>query len=59
MQSRSWRAEHSREANRPAPELLPAGAAEGLPISRRFRPGQLDDFKQGCLGVLQEQLFVP
>ena len=31
----------------------------GLPNSRRFRPGQLDPFKQGCLGVLQEQLFAP
>jgi hypothetical protein len=55
----SWSVEHSREANRPASERLPAGPAEGLPNSRRFRPGQLDDFKQGCLGVLQEQLFAP
>ena len=31
--------------------------AEGLPNSRRSRPGQLDAFKQGCLGLLQEQLF--
>jgi hypothetical protein len=23
----------------------------GLPNSRRFRSGQLDSFKQGCLGV--------
>jgi hypothetical protein len=31
----------------------------GLPNSRRLRPGQLDAFKQGCLGVLQEQLIAP
>ncbi len=34
-------------------------AAAGLPNSRRFRPGQLEAFRQGCLGVLQEQLFAP
>ena len=55
----SWSVEHSPEANQPAPAQLPAGPAEGLPNSRRFRPGQLDAFKQGCLGVLQEQLFAP
>ena len=55
----SWSGEHSQEADRTAPAPLPAGPAEGLPNSRRFRPGQLDSFKQGCLGVLQEQLFAP
>lgn len=55
----SWSVEHSPEANRPASARLPAGPAEGLPNSRRFRPGQLDAFKQGSLGVLQEQLFAP
>jgi hypothetical protein len=55
----SWSVEHSPEASQPAPARLPAGPAEGLPNSRRFRPGQLDAFKQGCLGVLQEQLFAP
>jgi len=55
----SWSVERSPEAYRPAPAQLPAGQAEGLPNSRRFRPGQLDSFKQGCLGVLQEQLFAP
>ncbi|MCX5955923.1 MAG: DUF4236 domain-containing protein [Cyanobacteria bacterium] len=55
----SWSVEHSPEADRPAAERLPAGPAEGLPNSRHFRPGQLDAFKQGCLGVLQEQLFAP
>jgi hypothetical protein len=55
----SWSVENSPEANRPASACLPASEAEGLPNSRRFRPGQLDAFKQGCLGVLQEQLFAP
>jgi len=55
----SWSIEHSPEANQPAPARLSAGPAEGLPNSRRFRPGQLDAFKQGCLGLLQEQLFAP
>jgi len=55
----SWSVEQSPEANQPNPARLPAGPAEGLPNSRRFRPGQLDAFKQGCLGVLQEQLFAP
>jgi len=55
----SWSVEHSPEASQPAPARLPSGPAEGLPNSRRFRPGQLDAFKQGCLGVLQEQLFAP
>jgi len=55
----SWSVEHSQETNQLNPAQLPAGPAEGLPNSRRFRPGQLDAFKQGCLGVLQEQLFAP
>jgi hypothetical protein len=55
----SWSVEHSTEANQPAPARLPAGPAEGLPNSRRFRSGQLVAFKQGCLGVLQEKLFAP
>lgn len=55
----SWSLEHRPEAEPPAPARLPAGPAEGLPNSRRFRPGQLDAFKQGCLGVLMEQLFTP
>ena len=55
----SWSVEQSPEANQPNPARLPAGPAEGLPNSRRFRPSQLDAFKQGCLGVLQEQLFAP
>jgi len=55
----SWSVEHSPEASQPAPARLPSGPAEGLSNSRRFRPGQLDAFKQGCLGVLQEQLLAP
>ncbi len=53
----SWCVEHSSEANQPNPARLPAGPAAGLPNSRRFRSGQLDAFKQGCLGVLEKQLF--
>ncbi len=55
----SWSIEHSPEANQTSPARVPAGPAEGLPNSRRFRPGQLDSFKQGCLGVLLEKLFAP
>lgn len=55
----SWSVEPIPEAKQSAPARLPAGPAEGLPNSRRLRPGQLDAFKQGCLGVLQEQLFAP
>lgn len=50
----SWSVEHGTGA----PSASPASAA-GLPNSRRFRPGQLEAFRQGCLGVLQEQLFAP
>lgn len=31
--------------------------AEGLPNSRRLRPGQLESFKQALLGLLHQQLF--
>jgi hypothetical protein len=55
----SWSVEHSPRANQPAPARLPAGPAEGLPNSRRFRPGQLKSFKHSCLGVLLEKLFSP
>jgi hypothetical protein len=40
-----------------APSRQPAGPAEGLPNSRRLRPGQLDAFKQSVLALLTEQLF--
>ena len=40
----SWSVEHSPEADQTEPTCLHAGPAEGLPNSRRFRPGQLDAF---------------
>ena len=40
-----------------APARQPAGPAEGLPNSRRLRPGQLDAFKQSLLGLLTTELF--
>jgi hypothetical protein len=39
------------------PGRRPAGPAEGLPNSRRLRPGQLEAFKQSLLALLSEQLF--
>ncbi|MFM7648928.1 MAG: DUF4236 domain-containing protein [Cyanobium sp.] len=39
------------------PARQPAGAAAGLPNSRRLRPGQLEAFKQSVLALLSEQLF--
>lgn len=64
----SWSQERSSErpaspssasATVPAAELpkLPAGAARGLPNSRRFRPGQLELFKRGCLDLLHGRIF--
>jgi len=35
----------------------PAGAATGLPNSRRLRPGQLEAFRQSVLAVLQNEVF--
>ena len=49
----SWSVEDT--ADRPA--AIPAGAAEGLPNSRRLRPGQLEAFKHSLLGVLRQELF--
>ncbi|MGL6134071.1 MAG: DUF4236 domain-containing protein, partial [Prochlorococcaceae cyanobacterium] len=37
----------------------PAGAAAGLPNSRRLRPGQLEAFKSSVLAVLQQEVFGP
>ena len=51
----SWSVEHSPDR----PAVIPAGRAEGLPNSRRLRPGQLDAFKQSLLGLLQKELFSP
>ena len=41
----SWSVEHS--------------PAEGLPNSRRLRPGQLAAFKQSLLDLLSQELFAP
>jgi hypothetical protein len=41
----SWSVEHT--------------ASEGLPNSRRLRPGQLDAFKQTLLALLRQELFAP
>ena len=43
----SWSVEHE------------AGVAEGLPNSRRLKPGQLDLLKQQCLQILHQELFAP
>jgi len=43
----------------PPDRAMPAGAAAGLPNSRRLRPGQLDALKQSLLGVLHQELFAP
>jgi hypothetical protein len=51
----SWREQHAQDR----PAVIPAGRAEGLPNSRRLRPGQLDAFKQSLLEVLQQELFAP
>jgi hypothetical protein len=51
----SWSVEHSPDR----PAAIPAAAAEGLPNSRRLRPGQLDALKQELLAVLRQQLFAP
>jgi hypothetical protein len=55
----SWSVEHSTEVNQTNPARTLAGSVEGLPNSRRLRPGQLDAFKRGCLSVLQEKLIAP
>ena len=36
---------------------FPAGAASGLPNSRRLRSSQLESLRQTLLGMLQQQLF--
>ena len=43
----SWSVEHE------------AGVAEGLPNSRRLKPGKLDLLKQQCLQILHQELFAP
>lgn len=54
-----WSIEQNQEADRTTPARHPAGPAEGLPNSRRFRPGQLDASKQECQGVLQVLQIAP
>jgi len=51
----SWSVEQAPDR----PALIPAGRAEGLPNSRRLRPGQLDALKQQLLEVLRQELFAP
>ena len=51
----SWSVEHAPDR----PAVIPAGRAEGLPNSRRLRPGQLAALKQQLLEVLRQELFTP
>ena len=51
----SWSVEHTPDR----PAVIPAGRAEGMPNSRRLRPGQLDALKQQLLEVLRQELFAP
>ncbi|MCP9904256.1 DUF4236 domain-containing protein [Cyanobium sp. BA5m-21] len=51
----SWSVEHAPDR----PAVIPTGRAEGLPNSRRLRPGQLDALKQQLLEVLRQELFAP
>ena len=51
----SWSVEHT--ADQPAP--IPAGAAAGLPNSRRLRPGQLEALRLSLLELLRRELFAP
>ncbi|MCP9883262.1 DUF4236 domain-containing protein [Cyanobium sp. Alchichica 3B3-8F6] len=51
----SWSVEHAPVR----PAVIPAGRAEGLPNSRRLKPGQLDALKQQLLEVLRQELFAP
>jgi hypothetical protein len=62
----SWSQEHRSEQPASPPSTStalpaappPAGeAARGLPNSRRFRPGQLELFKQGCLDLMHGRVF--
>jgi hypothetical protein len=51
----SWSMENTPDR----PVAIPAGAAQGLPNSRRLRPGQLENLKTELLAVLHQQLFAP
>ena len=45
----SWSVEHTPDR----PAAFPAGVAEGLPNSRRLRPGQLDALEQSLLALIR------
>jgi hypothetical protein len=51
----SWSVEHTPDRA----AVIPAGRAEGLPNSRRLRPGQVDALKQELLALLRQGLFAP
>jgi hypothetical protein len=51
----SWSTENTPDQ----PMAIPASAAQGLPNSRRLRPGQLESLKTELLAVLHQQLFSP
>ena len=51
----SWSVEHTPDR----PAVIPAGRAEGLPNSRRLRPGQLDALKQELLALLRQGRNAP
>ena len=51
----SWSMENTPDRH----VAIPAGAAQGLPNSRRLRPGQLESLKTELLAVLHQQLFSP
>ena len=53
----SWSVEHTPNRRATIPAAIPAGMAEGLPNSRRLRPGQLDALKQSLLALLRQELF--
>ena len=49
----SWSMENTPDRH----VAIPAGAAQGLPNSRRLRSGQLESLKAELLAVLHQQLF--
>ena len=51
----SWSVGHAPDRS----AVIAAGAAEGLPNSRRLKAGQLDALRQSLLQVLHDQLFPP
>jgi hypothetical protein len=51
----SWSVEHAPDR----PAVIPAGRAEGLPNSRRLRPGQLDAVKRSLFEALRQEVIAP